>query len=65
MIRSRRAGNVTRIEKRRSAYRVFVGRPEETRPIERSRRRWIFKKRDAKARAGLIWLRIRKAGGPL
>jgi len=36
----RQAGHVTRMEQRRGAYRVLVGRPEGNRPHGRSRRRW-------------------------
>ena len=38
--RLRWAGHVERIEQSRSAYRVFVGKPEGKRPLERPRRRW-------------------------
>jgi len=34
---------VTRMGKRRGAYRVLVGRPEGKRPLARPRRRWLFK----------------------
>jgi len=34
---------VTRMGKRRGAYRVLVGRPEGKRPLARLRRRWFFK----------------------
>jgi hypothetical protein len=34
------AGNVARLGDRRGAYRVFVGKPEVKRPLERPRRRW-------------------------
>ena len=34
------AGHVARMEESRSAYRVFVGRPEGKRPLLRLRRRW-------------------------
>jgi hypothetical protein len=43
MIKSRRmkwAGHVARIEEKRDAYRILVGKPEGTRPLERTRRRW-------------------------
>ncbi|KAJ4429878.1 hypothetical protein ANN_22082 [Periplaneta americana] len=42
-IRSRRlrlAGHDARMDESRNAYRVFVGRPEEKRPLGRPRRRW-------------------------
>jgi hypothetical protein len=53
VIKSRRmkwAGNVARMGEKRGAYRILVGRPEERRPLGRSRRngriilKWIFKK---------------------
>ena len=34
------AEHVARMGKRRGAYRVLVGRPEERRPLGRPRRRW-------------------------
>jgi hypothetical protein len=36
----RRAGHVARIEEKRVAYRISVGRPEGRRPLGRPRRRW-------------------------
>jgi hypothetical protein len=44
IIRSRRmrwAGHVTRIGKKRNAYRLLVGKPEGKRPLGRPRRRWV------------------------
>jgi hypothetical protein len=44
MIKSRRmrwAGHVARMGKKRNAYRILVGKPEEKRPLGRSRRRWV------------------------
>jgi hypothetical protein len=38
--RMRFAEHVARMGKRRGAYRVLVGRPEERRPLGRPRRRW-------------------------
>ena len=38
--RMRWAGHVARVGERRGVYRVLVGKPEEKRPLERSRRRW-------------------------
>ena len=38
--RLRWAGHVARMEQFRSAYRVFVGKPESKRPVGRPRRRW-------------------------
>jgi hypothetical protein len=43
VIKSRRmrwAGHVARIEEKRGAYRILVGRPERRRPLGRPRRRW-------------------------
>jgi hypothetical protein len=34
------AGHVARMGERRGAYRALVGKPEERRPLGRSRRRW-------------------------
>jgi hypothetical protein len=44
IIKSRRmrwAGNVARIEEKRNAYRLLVGKPEGKRPLGRPRRRWV------------------------
>jgi hypothetical protein len=44
MIKSRRmrwAGHVTRIGEKRNAYRIFVGKPKEKRPLGIPRRRWV------------------------
>jgi hypothetical protein len=44
MIKSKRmrwAGHVARMEEKRNAYRILVGRPEEKRPLGRPRRRWV------------------------
>ena len=38
--RMRWAGHVARMEERRGAYRVLVGKPEGRRPLGRPRRRW-------------------------
>ena len=43
VVKSRRmrwAGHVARMEENRVVYRVFVGKPEGKRPLERPRRRW-------------------------
>jgi hypothetical protein len=43
MIQSRRmrwAGDVTRMGKKRNAYRILVGKSEGKRPLGRPRRRW-------------------------
>jgi hypothetical protein len=44
MIKSRRmrwAGHVARMGETRNAYRIFVGKPEEKRPLGKPRRRWV------------------------
>jgi hypothetical protein len=44
IIKSRRmrwAGHVARLEERRNAYRLLVGKPEGKRPLGRPRRRWV------------------------
>jgi hypothetical protein len=44
MIKSRRmkwAGHVARMEEKRNAYRILVGKPEGKRPLGRPRRRWV------------------------
>jgi hypothetical protein len=39
--RMRWAGHVARMEEKRNAYRLLVGKPEGRRPLERPRRRWL------------------------
>jgi hypothetical protein len=44
MIKTRRmrwTGHVARMGEKRSAYRLFVGKPEGRRPLGRPRRRWL------------------------
>jgi hypothetical protein len=43
MIKSRMrwTGHVARMGETRTAYRILVGKPEEKRPLERPRRRWV------------------------
>jgi hypothetical protein len=44
MVQSRRmrwAWHVARIEEKRNAYRILVGKPEGKRPLERPRCRWV------------------------
>jgi len=48
------AGHVAHMARRRSAYRVLMGKPEGRRPLTKPRRRWriilkpIFRKGDGK-----------------
>jgi hypothetical protein len=35
-------GHVARIEEKRNAYRILVGKPEEKRSLGRPRRRWVI-----------------------
>ena len=39
--RLRWTGHIARIEPSRNAYGVLVGKPEEERPLGRTRRRWV------------------------
>jgi hypothetical protein len=44
VIKSRRmrwAGHAARMEERRNAYRILLGKPEGKRPLGRPRRRWV------------------------
>jgi hypothetical protein len=44
IVKSRRmrwAGHVTRMEEKRNAYRLLVGKPEGKRPLGRPRHRWV------------------------
>jgi hypothetical protein len=44
MIKSRRmvwGGHVARMEEKRNAYRILVGKPEGRRPLGRPRHRWV------------------------
>jgi hypothetical protein len=47
------AGHVARMGENRNAYRLLVGKPEERRPLERPRRRWLDNIR--MDRAGVGW----------
>jgi hypothetical protein len=51
MIKSRRMrwiGHVVRMEGKRNAYKIFVGKPEEKRPLRRPRCSWKNIKMDLK-----------------
>jgi hypothetical protein len=71
MIKSkiRWAGNVTRIRRKRKAYRLLLGKPEGKRSLGRPRCRWVNnvrmhvgEKKDRVVFTGLIWLRIGISG---
>jgi hypothetical protein len=67
--RTRWARNVARMGKRRSAYRVLVGKPGKRDRLEdpcidgRIILRWIFRKRYIGTWTGSSWLRIGTGGG--
>jgi hypothetical protein len=53
------AGHVERMGEKKNAYRIFVGKPDGERPLERPRRRGVDNiKMDGVVWTGLIWLRI-------
>jgi hypothetical protein len=64
-------GHVACIWEGRDAYRVLVGKPEGTRPLERPRLtgedniKTSLREVRSGARTGSIWLRIRTDGGLL
>jgi hypothetical protein len=73
MIKSRRmrwAGYVARVEEKRNACRIFVGKPEGRRTLRRPRSRWVDNiKMDLREIGwdevdwiGLIWLSIGTSG---
>jgi hypothetical protein len=39
--RMRWAGHVARMQEKRNAYRILVGKPESKRPLVRPRRSWV------------------------
>jgi len=64
------AGYAARMEERRGAYRVLVGKPEGKRPLVRPRHRWedtinMALQEVGWAWFGLMWLRIETGGGHL
>jgi hypothetical protein len=66
--RVRWAGHVVCMGERRSTYRILVGKPEGTRPLEDPRLRgriilkWILERQDGVVWTGLIWFRIVTSG---
>ena len=64
-------GHVARMGESRGVYRVFMWKPEGTRPLGRPRHRWEdnikmgLQKLGGGAWTGLIWLRIGTGGGNL
>jgi hypothetical protein len=40
-MRMRWSGHVARMGEKKNACRILVGKPEEKRPLGRSRRRWV------------------------
>jgi hypothetical protein len=58
---------------KRNAYKILVGKPEEKRPLGRTRRMWLDNIQmdlreigwDGVVWIGLIWLRIGTSGGLL
>jgi hypothetical protein len=73
MIKSRRmrwARHVARMGETRNAYRIWVGMPEEKRPLGRPRRRWLDNikmdlRYDVMVWTGSTWLRIGTSGEDL
>jgi hypothetical protein len=76
MIKSRRMrwpGHIARMEEKRNAYRILVGKPEGKRPLGRPRRRWVDGIKmdlrdigwDGMVWIGSLWLRIGNIGGLL
>jgi hypothetical protein len=72
VIKSRRmrwAGHVAPMGEGRVVYRVLVGKPEDTRPLGRPRRRWEdnikMDLQDVGVWIGWSWFRIWKGGGHL
>jgi hypothetical protein len=63
--------HVACIGKRRGAYMILVGKPEEKRPLVRLRHRWedniriVLQEVGWGAWTGLIWLRTDTGGGHL
>jgi len=62
------AGHVARMEERRGAYKILVGKPEGMGPLGRTRNIWEddikvdLQEVEWGARIGLIWLKV-GAGG--
>jgi hypothetical protein len=70
IIKSRRvrwAGHVARIEAKRNAYRILVGKPQGKKPLGRPRSRYVDNiiidlRQDWVVWTGLVWLRIGTRG---
>jgi hypothetical protein len=70
--RMRWAGHVAQMVEKRNAYRLLVGKPEGTRPLQRHRCRWVdnikrvffffLEREDGVMWTGLVWLRIGTSG---
>jgi hypothetical protein len=63
--RMRWAGHISRMRKKRNAYRILVEKPEGKRPLGRARRRWVDNIEmglRGVGLTGLIWLRIGISG---
>jgi hypothetical protein len=52
------AGHVTRMEKKRNAYRIFVGKPEGKRPLGRPRHEWIIIKWILEREDRMDWINL-------
>ena len=58
---------MARMEEKRNAYEVFMGRHEGKRLFGRPRNWWevfkmVLKEQDGKSQTGLIWLRVGTGG---
>jgi hypothetical protein len=68
-MRMRWAGHMARMGEDSNVHRVFVGKPEGKRPLERPRRRWEdgirtdLREMPARVWIGFTWLRIGTGGG--
>jgi hypothetical protein len=59
------------MEDMRNSYKIFIGKPEGTKPLRRPRRRWEYNiimhsgKQFGRMLIGFIWLKIWTSGGLL